>query len=84
MATTTAFGDDNANTLDDAIPLYVPVGATVTVQVVDGASVDYYLQGLEQGVSGTITNGSNQNFTTQGVVLASHGRSSITLTGGTY
>lgn len=84
MATTIAFGDDKTNPPDDTLTLDVPSGATVNVAVIDGDTVNYYLtQPDESGPTGTITNGSNQNFTSP-AWLTSNSRSSITLTGGNY
>ena len=84
MATTLSFGSDKADPADDTLTLDVPAGATVNVSVVDGDTVNYYLnQPDENGPSGTITNGSNQNFTAP-AWLTSNSRSTITLTGGNY
>ena len=84
MSTTLSLGSDKTQPLDDVITLDVPPGATVNVSVVDGDTVNYYNSPPDDtGASGTITNGSNQNFTAV-AWLTSNSRSSITITGGNY
>lgn len=84
MATTLSFGSDKADPSDDTLTLDVPSGATVTVQVIDGDTVNYYLNPPDDaGPSGTIALTASQNFTTP-AWLTSNSRSSITLTGGNY
>lgn len=84
MSTTINIGSDSADPSDDTVTLDVPSGATVNVAVVGGDTVNYYTsQPDENGPAGTITNGSNQNFTAP-AWLTSNSHSSITLTGGNY
>ena len=84
MATTINIGSDSADPSDDTVVLDVPPGATVTLTVVGGDTVNYYLNPPDDtGATGTITNGNNQSFTTP-AWLTSNSHSSIQLTGGNY
>lgn len=84
MTTLINIGDDPNQPADDTVTLDVPAGATVNVAV-SGATVNYWAAQSpdDTSQSGTIGNGSNQNFTAPSF-LQSQGISTLTITGGNY
>lgn len=84
MTTTINIGSDSADPADDTVTLDVGAGATVNVAVT-GDTVNYWSQASpdDQSATGTITNGSNANFTVPSF-LTSNGHSTLVITGGNY
>ena len=82
-------GDGNPSAAD-YIPLVIPSGTTVTVtnMAASVANVNYYGDADDSALAGTITPGSNAQFSTSPVWIAADpatgGLASIQITGGNY
>jgi hypothetical protein len=84
MTTIINIGDDPNQGADDTVTLDVPSGATVNVAV-QGQTVTYWSQANpdDTASSGTISSGSNANFTVPSFLQAP-GVTTLSITGGNY